>query len=194
MGTVQTAGRGGTFVAVLCLVLAGAAMADGPTAGCSARVAGSRALVDVELRDFLDSELLKVIRLGLVGRIHLDVSLSRPRPLWFDEPVLTQAYDVALRWSKPESRYVLDGRVDVEDPARFTLERMALRPAARFESDGRYKVEVRVHLQVVTAASLGKALAWMVGKEGGVPEGLLATLANDLARVATCACAVLPAG
>jgi len=181
------------IAAVAVCLAAGSAAAEGPGAKCRALIAGGRALVDVELSHLIDADLLKLVRLGLDARIELQVVLVRTRPFWFDEPVEREEAVARLRYLTAERSYVLDGRREISDPLSLTLDRIALRPAEPLDEGGRYKVEVKAMLQVVTPSSLGKVASWMAGKPDGEQRSeltarLLKVVAEDLARQARCSC------
>lgn len=181
-------------VAVLCLLAPVRAHAEAPAARCSARLAGGRALVDVELLHFLDPELARVVRLGVEGRLRVEVTLVRERALWFDAPAATQVTELYLRWSKASGRYVLGSWRELEDPGTLALERLSLRPGAPPAPGERYRVDVRAHLQVITAGSLGQVASWIAERKNGAPpvsETVLSAIASDLARQASCACAAV---
>lgn len=184
------------FALSLCLA-AGTALADGPEARCRARYANGRVLVDVDLHRFLDVELLKLVKLGLEGHFRFELQLVRERPLWFDEPIADEWAESTLRYDKPQSRLVLDHRREVRDPVRLDLDRLVIAPPDPLDEEGRYRVELRATLQVVTPASLGRVAAWIAGRNrpqeeesSQLSERLMRAVADDLAREATCRCDV----
>jgi hypothetical protein len=171
--------------------------------GCQAQSAGERALVEVELRDLLDRELLRLVQLGLRGRIRIEAALYRRRRFWFDEREASLAREATLLWSRAESGFRLDGQ-SIEDPARLGLPVLALRSeGGRLGGQPRY-VEVTARLEVVTVASLGQVASWLVRGEPGaggrappaesppsaLSRTLISYLAADLARTATARCPV----
>jgi hypothetical protein len=180
-------GARGTAGAVLAaLSLAATAQAE-PRAGCTAQLTARRVLVDPTLEQLFDAEQLRLVRLGLVGQVHLEVTLVRHHPLWFDEHLETRAVDFSLRWSREEVRYLLDGQP--VDPSHLSLERLVLHPGA--DTEGELEVEETARLQVVTSASLGTVAGWMVaGERGPATRTVLDVLANDLVRTTTGRCAV----
>jgi hypothetical protein len=186
------------LVTSLCLAT-GPAWADGPSAKCRAVVAGGRALVDVELSKFVDVRLARLVKLGLAGHIRLEVTLLRARPFWFDEAQDQAKTEAVLTWDRASREFLLDRAREVEDPVTLTLERVSLRPPDGIEEDGRYRIEVKAALRVVTPQSLGKVAAWLAGKGRDEDETndlsrvLLDALAEDLARSASCTCEAIPA-
>jgi hypothetical protein len=179
-------------LALLATLYATSAGADGPARLlCRAERAGERALVQIEVADLFDRDLLHLVRLGLEGRIALDVALYRRRTLWFDHRQGGESRTSVVTWSRARQSFALDGAP--ADPARFTLEPVALRaPDA-----GPHYVEVSVRLEVVTAGSLVQVARWLVRGSGGegptpslVGRSLLSQVAADLARSATARCPV----
>jgi hypothetical protein len=163
-----------------------------PGARCRAERAGQRALVATEVTDLLDPQLLRLVELGLVGRLRVEAVLYRRRPMWFDQRVTEQVREHGIGWS-PEGRTLLvDGKRS--DPAAWALGRvplpfLSLLPC-RFEGGAHY-VEISLRLEVVTSASLGEVARWLAaGDERSVPRVLVDYLAADLARTSRCRCDV----
>lgn len=182
------------FAAILTFALvfaAGSAWAQTPTVRCEAVIARDRALVDVELSDFVDARLAKLVKLGLAGRIQLQLSLVERRPLWFDLLKDRTDRESVLRYDRDAAAFLLEGGQEVTDPIRLKLNRIALQPPDGL-GNGDYRVEVKVSLRVVTPQSLGRVAAWLAGREqageGRAPDALLEAVANDLARSASAAC------
>ena len=175
-----------------------------PTVGCQAERVGPRTFVEVRLADFLDEELLRLIRLGLGGRIHVEAILFRRRRFWVDERLAENVQAYTFRWSKERVGYVLEDR-PVESPLRFTLPAFPLRPGSPRPHSPLY-VDVSVRVEVVTAGSLGQVAQWIVGRDPpaggdnqtraetaapvGVTRALVDFLAADLARTADTRCVV----
>ncbi len=163
---------------------------EGPRATCRATLVGGRVLVDVELAGFLDPELLRLVRLGLEGRLSFEVSVVRRRRLWFDAPVETQSKVASLRASRATGKLWMNDRREVQDPAFLALERVALHVGA--EPEETYGVEVTARLQVVTASSLDRLAGWISGRGGeekrALPHNVLQAVAEDLSRVASGRC------
>jgi hypothetical protein len=182
-------------VLLLSLVLLGAASAraERPRARCEAVQLGRRTSGRVELAHFLDGQLLRLVRLGLEGRFHLEVRLLRRRFAWFDELEVSVEQDIVLSWDEAGHRYLLDGRpVDLGalDPIR--LERVPL--GRRDASPGSHYLEVEGRLQVVTVSSLRGVANWVTGG-GGSPSAISRRLARavveDLIRRASGSCDVV---
>jgi hypothetical protein len=165
---------------------------DGPQVQCRAERSGERSRVDVEVADLFDHDLLHLVRLGLEGRIALEVALYRRRAFWFDRRLATESRLSRVVWSRARQGFVLDGE-PLADPARLVLPSLVLRS----EADGPHYVEVSVRLEVVTAGSLVQVARWLVRGQPGTAtapsalgRSLLAQVAADLARSATARCAV----
>ena len=191
------------WLATAALAAAGVVARPGaaePRVACTAALVGGRALVDVTLDDFFDRDLLRVVRLGLVGNLRIEMTLVRARPLWWDDRVTTFTREVRLAFVRPSGPYVLDATGPVADPAHLVLQRQSVWPGGTALPRGSYSVEVRAHLEVVTAGSLGKVAAWIAGGERAreadrstLTRLLLANVAGDLRRSASTACAAAPA-
>ncbi len=178
-------------VVVLALLTLPLPARGAPVARCRAERTGPRALVTVELDGLADPELLHLVRLGLQGRLELEATLWQARPLWFDARLATHAATLALTWSEPERRFLLDGE-PVADPGRI-----ALPPFALPVGGGRRYVHLAARLEVVTAESLGRVARWMVGGgdergagagRAGLSRALLSAVAEDLERRADASC------
>lgn len=181
------------FAAILTLglcVLAGSAWAQAPSVRCQAVIARDRALVDVELSRFVDARLARLVKLGLSGRIQLEISLMQRRPFWFDELRERVSRESVLVYDRALPGFMLDG--EDADPVSLRLDRIALQPGDGL-GEGEYRVEVKVSLRVVTPQSLGRVAAWLADREraeeGAAPDALLEAVANDLARTASTTCA-----
>jgi hypothetical protein len=177
-----------------------------PSARCRAERAGERAWVTVTLDELMDPELLRLVSLGLPGRLRVEVSLHRRRRLWFDALVAQETRVVGLAWSKPDGALLLDGR-RAPDPARLELPPSPLRPRSGPPLGAGHYVSVNVRLEVVTAASLGEVARWLVARQnrgerregegaspsnaGVLPRVLVDYLAADLARTASTRCPVM---
>src|SRR5262245_10664220 len=110
------------LVLLLLLLGQGAAYAQRPRARCVAVQHGRRTIARVELAHFLDGELLRLVRLGLEGRFHLEVQLFRRRFAWFDDVDSSVVQDLVLTWDAARRRYLLNGApVEVAslDPVRL---------------------------------------------------------------------------
>jgi hypothetical protein len=138
------------------------------------------------------------MRLGLAGRLELELELLRLRPLWFSERVEGTRLTQVLVYEKEEG-WVMDGRPLKEGLGVLELERVAWMLETAPEADAAFRVEVRVRLQVVTADSLGKVASWLTQgqrteqERSALTQGLLRTVAEDLTRRAQGRCDVQPA-
>jgi hypothetical protein len=180
-------------LAVLAALSATRASAEGPARLlCGAEWAGERALVQISVTDLFDRDLLHLVRLGLDGRIALEVALYRRRAFWFDDRRDSETRTSVVTWSRARQAFALDGAP--ADPARLTLDPIALRAPDK----GPHYVEVSVRLEVVTAGSLVQVARWLVqgpGAQAGttpsvVGRSLMSQVAADLARSATARCPV----
>jgi hypothetical protein len=182
---------------------AGAAWAQ-PALDCRADTAGQRVLLRVSLAELFDEELLRLVELGLVGRLRVTATLYRQRPLWFDARLAESSRELAVSWSRQESTFTIEGR-PVERPNRLELPEMIMGGALGDAPDSAPAyVEVTARLEVITASSLGQVARWLVrGKAQGersaaperaesgsplVPRALVNYLAADLARTASGRC------
>ncbi|HVG64023.1 MAG TPA: hypothetical protein VNA24_36000 [Hyalangium sp.] len=192
----QARGLGAALVAAIGL-LAPRAWAEDPRALCTATLSGRRVVVRPEAQAFLTPELDRLLRLGLAGRLEVEVTLLRRRKLWFDAQVDTTRLTQVLSFS--QGGYLLDGRPLSPTATSLELERSAWTLEQPPESGDSFAVKVSVRLQVVTASSLGKVATWLTQGESAqdersaVTRNLLRTVAEDLTRHASGQCAVSPA-
>ncbi|MBN1208681.1 MAG: DUF4390 domain-containing protein [Myxococcaceae bacterium] len=189
----QARGLGAALIAAMGL-LAPRAWADEPRASCTATLSGRRVVVRPEAHAFLTPELDRLLRLGLAGRLEVELRLLRPRKVWFDEQVDRARLTQVLSFSK--DGYLLDGRLLSSGAAALELERTAWTLEDPPEPGESFKVQVSVRLQVVTATSLGKVASWLTQGESAedersaVTQNLLLTVAEDLSRHAAGRCDV----
>jgi hypothetical protein len=212
--------RGSPFLT--CAVVAFAASAAlpwpawaAPGVGCRAERAGQRALIQIEVTQLFDPrsrELLHLVELGLVGRLHIETTLYRRRRFWFDPRLVEATHQFSIAWSKDDKRFTLEGR-PIASPYDFALPILALRPADDGlddrDAEGGAYVEVLLRLEVVTPTSLGQVARWLVtspepsadpdpATASGAPApgktllpgAVLNFLAADLARKARGSCPV----
>jgi hypothetical protein len=172
-------------------------LAASPSIHCRATLGPTRVLVSLQLGDFFDFELQRLVRLGLEGHIRFELKLVQRRRLWLDETISTNSTEVVIGFVG--GKYMVDGQKEVEDLSRFTLDRTSLPLGADRSGDGNYRVEAKAELQVVTAASLGKAASWLAPGSSSeetsagtsfLAQGLLRTVAQDMARTAETTCPV----
>jgi hypothetical protein len=174
-------------LAVALLLLAGAAKAQ--EVACKALLAGTRALVDATIHGLLDRELLRIVKLGVPGKLTVEASVSRRRQLWFGRVVTTATRELPLRWSEERGAFELDGR-PLADPEHISLERIPL-PLGEAEEPAAYQVEVVTRLVVVTPGSLGRVAHLLEGEsDSALTRTLLGAIANDLTRSASASCPV----
>jgi hypothetical protein len=178
-------------------LLAPEAWAEEPRAQCAATLSGRRVVVRPEAQAFLNAELDRLLRLGLAGRLEVELTLLRRRRLWFDEQVDSARLTQVLSFSQGE--YLLDGRPLPSGATALELERTAWTLETPPESGDAFVVQVNVRLQVVTASSLGKMASWLTqgpsseSERSTVSRNLLSSVAEDLTRRASGRCEVSPA-
>jgi len=176
-------------LAVAFLLLAGAAKAQ--EVACKAVLAGTRALVDATVHGLLDRELLRIVRLGVSGRLTVEAMVVRRRQLWFGRVVAATTREVPLTWSEERGAFELDGR-PLPDPEHVSLERIAL-SLGEADDPRAYEVEVVTRLVVVTRGSLGRVAGLLAGEsDSPLTRTLLDAIANDLTRTANGTCPVQP--
>ncbi|MGE6758615.1 hypothetical protein ACQKGO_11420 [Corallococcus interemptor] len=193
MGRNGTQGRpGAAFLVAACLLTSGA-HAEEASAACTATLSGRRVMVRPEARAFISPELDRLVRLGLAGKLEVELTLWKRRALWFDAHLDSARVTQVLAFT--QEGYVLDGRELTGGVGTLELERVAWTLDARPESDEHFVVQVEVRLQVVTATSLGRMARWLTQGEpasSGTPvlTSLLRSVAEDLARQASGRCDV----
>ncbi len=193
-------------IAALALALAApAAAAQGiapagaaPRAACTTSRGNGRVLVHLALTDFFDRELLRLVRLGLVGRLTIDVAVVRARRFWFDSRMTAPPREVVVQFDSDAGAFRREDGTALPDPNRIFLDRQSVWLDGGAEA-GRgvgLTVEVTARLQVVTAASLAKVATWLAGGRAAERErsvlsrSILRTLASDFTRSAATTCAV----
>ncbi|MBN8231114.1 hypothetical protein JYK02_26690 [Corallococcus macrosporus] len=193
MGRHATQSRRGAALVVAACLLASGARAEEASAACTATLSGRRVTVRPEARAFISPELDRLVRLGLAGKLEVELTLWRRRAFWFDAHVDSARLTQVLAFTS--AGYLLDGRELPGGVATLELERMAWTLEARPEADEHFVIQVEVRLQVVTAASLGRMARWLTQSEpasSGTPVlgSLLRSVAEDLARKASARCDV----
>ncbi|MCA1826435.1 MAG: hypothetical protein ABR567_12680 [Myxococcales bacterium] len=176
-------------LAIVLLLLAGAAKAQ--EVACRAVLAGTRALVDATVHGLLDRELLRIVQLGVAGRLTVETSVVRRRQLWFGHVVAVTTRELPLTWSEERGVFELDGR-PLADPENVPLERIAL-SLGEADDPKAYEVEVVTRLVVVTPGSLGRVAGFLESEsDSALARTLLGAIANDLTRSATGTCPMQP--
>lgn len=176
-------------LAIAFLLLAGAAKAQ--EVACKAVLAGTRALVDATVHGLLDRELLRIVKLGVAGRLTVEALVVRRRQLWFGRVVAATTREIPLTWSEERGAFELDGRA-LPDPEHVSLERIAL-SLGEADDPRDYEVEVATRLVVVTRGSLGRVAGLLAGEsDSPLTRTLLDAIANDLTRAANGTCPVQP--
>lgn len=175
-------------------LLAPMSRAEEPRVTCTATVSGRRVLVRPEALAFVSPELERLVRLGLAGKLEVELTLLRRRALWFDSRVDGAKLTQVLAFT--QGLYLLDGRPLPSGPGALELERVAWTLDAAPEPGEHWVVQVDVRLHVVTAVSLGKVASWLTqgpgaeGERSALTGTLLRSVAEDLARGASGRCDV----
>ena len=181
---------------VTCVLLVGASFAvgaAGPSGSCRAAAVGRNVSVRVQLEALFEPELLRLVSLGLDGNIRVEVELLRHRPLWFPSRTGQQSVELNVAREPAGEGFLLDGE-RLADPQRLLLSRILL-PLETGDPE-QHEVRVRVQLRVITPASLGKMATWVAGgdakqeQRSALSAGVLALLADELARTLEFSCAV----
>ncbi|NMO20439.1 hypothetical protein HPC49_27925 [Pyxidicoccus fallax] len=186
---------GAALVAAVGL-LASPARAEEPRAACTATLSGRRVVARAEALAFVSPELDRLVRLGMAGKLEVELTLWKRHSLWFDSRVDGARLTQVLAFTR--DGYVLDGRPLTEGPGVMESERVAWTLDERPEAEDRFVVRVEVRLQVVTATSLGKVASWLTQEKGaanaeersGLTGTLLRSVAEDLSRGASARCEV----
>ncbi|MCP3162851.1 hypothetical protein [Myxococcus qinghaiensis] len=187
----------GAALVVAAGLFAPGARAEEPRVSCTATVSGRRVLARSVAFAFLSAELDRLVRLGMAGKLEVELTLWKRRSLWFNTRVDGARLTQVIVFTR--EGYVLDGRPLPEGPATLELERVAWTLEARPEEGERLIVQVEVKLNVVTAASLGRMASWLSRTDGAgetdrsvVTGTLLRTVAEDLSQRASGRCDVTP--
>jgi hypothetical protein len=156
-------------------------------------------LVSSTLLGFFDPDLLRLIRLGMAGRLEVDVALQRKRFLVFSEAHASERYQATLSYDERAQEFRIDGRAVGAEPQSLTLDRVALTLRAP-PPEGAQLVRVAARLEVVTASSLLQLARFFGGRErdeaardaegggSGLSGLLVKSLLQDLARSASGSC------
>lgn len=167
-----------------------------PRMTCSATRVARRVVVRPEALALVAPELERLMKLGLAGRLEVELTLLRRRPLWFSERMDETKLTQVLAYSAKAGGWALDGRALAGGTGTLELERVAWMLDEEPEAEATFEVEVRVRLQVVTAASLGKVAQWLTQGEkteaerSALTRSLLRTVAEDLTSGAEGRCTV----
>ena len=197
MGRHGTERRRGAALVVAAGLFASGVQAEEASAACTATLSGKRVVVRPEARAFISPELDRLVRLGMAGKLEVELTLWRRRAFWFDARVDSARVTQVLAFTR--AGYLLDGRALTEDVGTLALERVAWTLDARMEADAHFVVQVEVRLTVVTAASLGRMARWLTQREAPGEDSevqtpllgsLLRSVAEDLARQASARCDV----
>jgi hypothetical protein len=168
-----------------------AALASSARAGvrCTAVRRGDRVILAIRLERMFDRELLRLVRLGLAGKLRIQATLYRRRPYWFDDDLATRTIAAVVTHLRPD-RWLLDGGREV-DPGAVELPALSL-GVGTVAAGGHY-VRLTARLQVVTTASLGRAASWLTrgGGQAVSSRALLNAVVSDLARTAEATCEVV---
>ena len=148
-------GRLGAALGAVLGLLAPQGRAEEPArVTCTATRTGTRVVVRPEALSLVAPELERLMKLGLAGRLEVELRLSRPRPWWLAEQVDTAKLTLVLAYSVKTKTWLLDGSPLEEGLGRLELERVAWTLDEEPGPEATFVVEVGVRLQVVTTASL----------------------------------------
>src|SRR5690349_4473094 len=111
-------------VLVVAALLAAAVAPARADVRCAAVRRGDRVLLDVRLERLFDRELLRLVRLGLAGRLRVRATLFRRRDYWFDDERAARTIESVVTFAPP-GRFLLDGEREV-DPGAIELPRLSL--------------------------------------------------------------------
>jgi hypothetical protein len=177
-----------------------AAARDPPSVSCNARLAGRRVIVNATLLGFFDPELLRLVRLGLAGRLEVEVALQRRRFLMLSESLASHRFQALLSHDEKSQEFRIDGRGVGAELQSLTLDRVTLN--LRGAPEPGHSVRVSARLEVVTATSLLQLARFFGGRErdkaaepeegSSVSRLLVKSLLQDLARSATGTCELEP--
>ena len=139
----------------------------------------------------LDRDLLRIVKLGLSGKLTVETTVVRRRHLWFGRVVSKTTRELPLAWSEERGALELDGR-PIADPEHIALERIVL-SLGESEDPSTYQVELSTRLVVVTQSSLGR-VAGLLSSDSDSPlsRTVLSAIANDLVRSGSTTCPVEP--
>ncbi|MFH0898999.1 MAG: hypothetical protein V2A73_00060 [Pseudomonadota bacterium] len=178
---------------ILCLLLwGGNAHAAPPEVKCVARVLGSRTIAGAQILHFFDPTLIRLIRLGLEGRIDVNIDLMQRRRFFFDRLLASASISWAIVYEPTAGVFLVNGKQLSED----RLDRLEL-PGISLGRDliaprNSYYVTVSARLQVATTASLGRMARWIIEDSEDestlLPSGIISFLADDMARRANNDC------
>jgi hypothetical protein len=191
---------GALVVALACGVLAPrSSAAERAAAECQAQLLGDRILAAISLRGFVEEETLRLLRLGMRGRVRIDAAVVRKSWGVFEHTTAARVVESQLSSARDKQDLLVDNRTRAPAAGPIRFERMALRLKERDVPVDRLILRVTVQLQVVTVSSLSDAAAWATESTDDetssslLTRGLLAAVANDLTRSAECSCAVTAA-
>ena len=187
--------RLGTALIAVAGLLAPAVRAEEPRVTCTATLSARRVMVRPEAFHVISPDLDRLVRLGMAGRVEVEVTLWKRRSLWFDARVEGTRLTQVLAFTR--AGYVLDGRALSGGPGALELERVAWTLEERPGAEDRFVVQVEVRLHVVTAASLGRVASWLTQEKNASGEErssltstVLRSVAEDLSRGASGRCEV----
>jgi hypothetical protein len=187
----------GMAVLLLACLAASAAGASEPAARCQGRRSEDLVVGSVELRGLLDADSLRLLQLGMKGRLHIDAVVVRKRWGLFEQNAGTSASDAEIGFGA--GRLVVDGRPQEGSEGSITLERVAVPLQERGRADQALTLRVSVRLRIVTASTLSKVAAWATesseedASSSIITRGLLSAVAEDLTRSAEATCPVASA-
>jgi hypothetical protein len=167
-----------------------------PAATCHAQVVGDRVLATISLRGFVEEETLRLLRLGMRGRVRVEAAVLRRHWGVFEQTAGARVQEWKLSSAADKQDLLLDDLTRLPATGPLALDRMAIRLSERDAASGRLSLRIGVQLQVVTVSSLSKVAAWATESNDDdaasslLTRGLLAAVVNDLTRSAECTCDV----
>ncbi len=170
--------------------------AERAAAECQAQLLGDRILATISLRGFVEEETLRLLRLGMRGRVRVDAAVVRKRWGVFEHTAAARVVEAQLSSARDKQGLLVDDGTPVPAAGPIRIERVALRLKERDVPADRLVLRATIQLQVVTVSTLSDAAAWATESSDDdassslLTRGLLAAIANDLARSAECSCAV----
>src|SRR5262245_18280040 len=71
--------------------------------------------------------MLRLMRLGMVGRVRIEAALVRKRRFWLEHRMPAGPIETAVTYSKPSGKFLLDGRREIRVDEPLSFGRLSLR-------------------------------------------------------------------
>ena len=157
------------------------AWAASPKTECEAAKSSKRVSLRIKLQNFLNPNLLQLVRLGLPGKLRIKARLMRSRDYWFDDSVESSTTHVGVRWHEGVGLVLGDSSI-VRDTKFFSIPVISLGRGKKLS--GSLYVEVEVRLRIITQSSLGQTRRWLKGatKSGSMGKWVMKQVVEDLTR------------